>query len=146
MNPDMREMLMRSGPLRGACCCEGGAGGCRGKESCGMPVAQGKLLGNGVEDRVEVHEIDASELPVMLSTSFDRAMIPTPYGMDGMLYRLAPLVRQGGMIHFYTFKKRHQIPGLAREFAQEGYDVVTTRRCGNVAPSVSRWVFDLCLQ
>lgn len=102
--------------------------------------------GNGVEDLVEVHEIDASELPGMLSISFDRAVIPTPYGMDGMLYRLAPLVRRGGMIHFYTFKKRHQIPGLAREFTQEGYAVVTTRRCGNVAPSVSRWVFDLCLQ
>ncbi len=101
---------------------------------------------NGVEDLVEMHEIDASEFPGMLSTSFDRAVIPTPYGMDGMLYRLAPVVRQGGMIHFYTFKKRHQIPGLAREFGQEGYDVVTTRRCGNVAPSVSRWVFDLCLQ
>jgi tRNA G37 N-methylase Trm5 len=70
----------------------------------------------------------AYELPGMLSTSFDRAVFPTPLRMDGMLYRLAPMVRQGGMIHFYTFKKRHQIPGLAREFAQEGYDVVTTRR------------------
>ncbi len=47
------------------------------------------------------------------------------------------------MIHSYTFKKRHQIPGLLRGFEEEGYDVLTARRCGNVAPCVSRWVFDL---
>jgi tRNA (guanine37-N1)-methyltransferase len=98
---------------------------------------------NGVEERVCVHEADASALPGALATSFDRAVIPTPYGMDGLLPRIASMVRHGGIIHFYTFKKPRQIPGLVRGFEEEGYDVLVTRRCGNVAPCVCRWVFDL---
>lgn len=99
--------------------------------------------GNGVEGRVEVRDVDVSLLAGMHLPSFDRAVIPTPYGMDGMLHLLAPLVRPKGTIHFYTFKKRHQIHGLERRFAEEGYDLLAARRCGNVAPCVSRWVFDL---
>jgi len=77
---------------------------------------------NGVDGRVCVHETDAASLPGLCPTSFDRAVIPTPYGMDGMFSRIAPMVRRGGMIHFYTFKKRHQFPGLLRGFEEEGYD------------------------
>ncbi|HDR72468.1 MAG TPA: methyltransferase domain-containing protein [Methanoculleus sp.] len=98
---------------------------------------------NGVEERVRVHEADAASLIGMYPPSFDRSVIPAPYGMDGMLARVARMVRPGGMIHFYTFKKRHQIADLTRVLDAEGYEVVTVRRCGNVAPCVSRWVFDL---
>ena len=74
---------------------------------------------------------------------FDRAIIPTPYGMDGILDVIAPRVKSGGMVHFYTFKKRHQIPGLVEDFILRGLFPVFYRSCGNVAPNVSRWVFDL---
>ncbi len=75
-------------------------------------------------------------------TRFDRAVVPTPYGRDDILGAISPIVKAGGAIHFYTFKKRHQIEGLIREF--EGRVLtVDHRRCGNVAPGVSRWAFDL---
>jgi tRNA (guanine37-N1)-methyltransferase len=74
---------------------------------------------------------------------FDRAIIPMPYGMDPILDVIAPLVKKNGMIHFYTFKNRHQIPLLLGGFENKGLCVNFFRPCGNVAPGVSRWVFDL---
>jgi len=98
---------------------------------------------NGVEDRVTPLPGDAFDmLPVPVSL-FDRAIIPTPYGMDTIFDVLASRVRAGGMIHFYTFKNRDQADALVREFTNTGFEVVVRRRCGNVAPGVSRWVFDL---
>jgi tRNA (guanine37-N1)-methyltransferase len=98
---------------------------------------------NGVEDRVTALPGDAFDmLPVPVSL-FDRVIIPTPYGMDRIFDVLASRVKPGGMIHFYTFKNRNQADALVREFTNTGFEVVVRRRCGNVAPSVSRWVFDL---
>jgi tRNA (guanine37-N1)-methyltransferase len=77
------------------------------------------------------------------SEKFDRAIIPTPYGMDPILDVTAPLVKKNGMIHFYTFKNRHQVPWLIEEYETKGLGVLFFRSCGNVAPGVSRWVFDL---
>ena len=98
---------------------------------------------NGVQDRVTTlpgDAFDTSLLPVYLS---DRAIIPTPYGMDTIFDVLASRVKPGGIIHFYTFKNRNQADALAGEFTLKGFEVVVQRRCGHVAPSVSRWVFDL---
>jgi tRNA (guanine37-N1)-methyltransferase len=47
------------------------------------------------------------------------------------------------MIHFYTFKKDAQIPGLIVSFRGKGLETVRWRRCGNVAPGVHRFVLDL---
>jgi tRNA (guanine37-N1)-methyltransferase len=63
--------------------------------------------------------------------------------MDTIFDVLASRVKPGGMIHFTTFKNRNQADALAGEFTMKGFEVVVQRRCGNVAPSVSRWVFDL---
>jgi tRNA (guanine37-N1)-methyltransferase len=63
--------------------------------------------------------------------------------MDHFLYEISGLVEQGGIVHFYTFKKQYQIQELLEEYRDRGFDVVFYRRCGNVAPGVSRWVFDL---
>ncbi|MDD1697268.1 MAG: RsmD family RNA methyltransferase [Methanoregula sp.] len=98
---------------------------------------------NGVEDRVTTlpgDAFDMSRIPVSL---FDRAIIPTPYGMDTIFDVLASRVKPEGMIHFYTFKNQDQADALVREFSKKGFEVVVRQRCGNVAPSVSRWVFDL---
>jgi len=97
---------------------------------------------NSVSPRISLVRGDAFDAPLLPDITFDRTIIPTPYGMDAILDVILPLVRKGGMIHFYTFKNRTQSEPLTREFETKGFDVVTRRRCGNVAPSVSRWVFD----
>jgi len=98
---------------------------------------------NGVEDRVTIIEGDAFDTSLFPTCDFDRAIIPTPYGMDAIFEVIAPRVKRGGMIHFYTFKNREQADALGPEFGQKGFEVVIQRRCGNVAPGVSRWVYDL---
>jgi len=74
---------------------------------------------------------------------FDRAIVPTPYGMDHFLNEVSKFVKQGGNIHFYTFKAESQIPDLIKEYNKMGLEVEFYKRCGNVAPGISRWVFDL---
>ena len=98
---------------------------------------------NGVKDRVTSILGDAFNMSLLPVHTFDRAIIPTPYGMDTIFDVLAPRVKPGGMIHFTTFKNRNQADFLAGEFTMKGFEVVVQRRCGNVAPSVSRWIFDL---
>jgi tRNA (guanine37-N1)-methyltransferase len=98
---------------------------------------------NGVEDWVTPLTGDAFDVSLLPVYQFDRAIIPTPYGMDTIFDVLASRVKPGGIIHFYTFKNRDQADALVREFTKKGFEVVVQRRCGNVAPSVSRWVFDL---
>lgn len=80
------------------------------------------------------------ELP---EAGFDRAIVPTPYGMDSALEGVLHFVREGGYIHFYTFKTESQIPELIKAYENMGLELEFYRRCGNVAPGVSRWVFDL---
>jgi len=98
---------------------------------------------NSVEDRVAPLPGDAFDVSLIPVSSFDRVIIPTPYGMDTILDVLVSRVKPGGIIHFYTFKNRDQADALVREFTKKGFEVVERRRCGNVAPGVSRWVFDL---
>jgi tRNA (guanine37-N1)-methyltransferase len=86
---------------------------------------------------------DAFNPEILTVGPFDRAIIPTPYSKDHILDLIAPRVKSGGLIHFYTFKNRAQSETMENEFVKRGYCVLTRRRCGNVAPSVSRWVFDL---
>ncbi|MCK9591943.1 MAG: hypothetical protein M0Q91_08045 [Methanoregula sp.] len=101
------------------------------------------LVLNRVRDRTTTITGDAFDLSLLPAYLFDRAIIPTPYGMDTIFDSIITRVKPGGMIHFYTFKNRNQATALAKDFADNGYEVVVFRQCGNVAPSVSRWVFDL---
>lgn len=105
-------------------------------------LAQNTVM-NGVGDRVAILQGNAFDVPRILPLFFDRAIIPTPYGREGIFSHIAPGIRPGGMIHFYTFKNKRQASALAAEFDRNGYEVVLWRRCGNVAPGVSRWVYDL---
>ena len=98
---------------------------------------------NGVKDRVTIIHGDAFDTSPLPVYPFDRAIIPTPYGMDAIFGVIAPRVKRGGMIHFYTFRNHNQADTLIAEFGRKGFEVLTRRRCGNVAPGVSRWVFDL---
>lgn len=98
---------------------------------------------NQVAKNVCIINGNAFDTCPVTSEKFDRAIIPTPYGMDPILDVTAPLVKKNGMIHFYTFKNRHQVPLLVEEYETKGLGVLFFRSCGNVAPGVSRWVFDL---
>jgi tRNA (guanine37-N1)-methyltransferase len=98
---------------------------------------------NHVERNCHPRLGDALEMDKIHHRSFDRLIIPAPYGMDDALPALLPLLSEGGMAHFYTFRTREQIPGLIESYEKRGLTVTFSAACGNVAPGVSRWVFDL---
>ena len=98
---------------------------------------------NGVSQNVCIINGNAFDICLRPHKKFDRVIIPTPYGRDAILQVIAPLVKKSGMIHFYTFKKWHQVPVLIEEYEKKGFCVNFFRSCGDVAPGVSRWVFDL---
>ena len=98
---------------------------------------------NGAGNYVGVVEGDAFDQARYGDRLYDRAVIPAPYGMDSIIDIVSPVVRNHGMIHVYTFKKDAQIPGLIGLFQGKGLETVRWRRCGNVAPGVCRFVFDL---
>ncbi|WP_321429898.1 class I SAM-dependent methyltransferase family protein [uncultured Methanolobus sp.] len=98
---------------------------------------------NKIEDKIHIINADANSIPNLIKTEFDRAIIPTPYGMDHFLETISPLVKDSGFIHFYTFKPKEQIPELIERYEDMRFEVLFHRRCGNVAPGISRWVFDL---
>ncbi len=113
-------------------------------EACKWLVENASL--NRVENNIDLIRGDALSVANLLNfkdLKFDRAIIPTPYGMDQILDILLPLVKKGCTIHFYTFKKKHQIDGLIAKYENEGLNVEFHRSCGNVAPGVCRWVFDM---
>lgn len=98
---------------------------------------------NKVEENVSIIRGDAQQIINLLDSTFDRAIVPTPYGMHDILDKVSVLIKEGGIIHFYTFQKQNRVKDLLKEYQNSGFDIVFYRKCGNVAPSVSRWVFDL---
>jgi len=98
---------------------------------------------NRVRQNMTVIQGDAFDTSLLPRDRFDRAIVPTPYDTEGILEVIAPHIQKGGLIHYYTFKKKHQIPCLLDEYEQKGFSVTFYRPCGNVAPGVSRRVFDL---
>lgn len=101
------------------------------------------VLLNSIGDRITRFSADAFDTSFLPQGSFDRAIIPTPYGMDAIFDVITPWVKPGGMIHFYTFCNKDQADHRGEEFARSGFDCIVQRRCGNVAPGISRWVYDL---
>nr|HML25560.1 class I SAM-dependent methyltransferase family protein [Methanomethylovorans sp.] len=113
------------------------------KNAAACSLLQKNASINKVRKNLSVICADAMDIPSILKCQFHRAIIPTPYGMDQFLDIVAEVIRPEGMIHFYTFKKQHQIEGLTGDYEKKGLKVLNCRRCGNVAPGVSRWVFDM---
>lgn len=103
----------------------------------------GNARQNRVQDKIAVVNGDAFRMAELLKTDFDRVVVPTPYGMDRIIKTALQMVKAGGWLHFYTFKKRHQILELQKSYEDLGLEVRQRRRCGNVAPGVGRWVFDM---
>ncbi len=110
-------------------------------EACGYLRENIRI--NRVQDAVTVFEGDAMQLMLSCNEQYDRAIVPTPYGLNTALDEVIPLIRRGGIIHFYTFTVPEETDMLMAKFRGMGCVVGGMRRCGNVAPGVSRWVFDL---
>jgi tRNA (guanine37-N1)-methyltransferase len=98
---------------------------------------------NKVIKTCHILQSDARDTACLPYGRFDRLIIPAPYGMDQVLDLLLPLLSEGGMAHFYTFKTKEEIPALLASYESRGLTVSYNAACGNVAPGVSRWVFDL---
>lgn len=98
---------------------------------------------NNLTDRVLMLRGDAVFVDQMLDCQVDRAIIPTPYGLDQALIPISKMVKPGGMIHFYTFHNRKEADDLSKRFERCGFVISRIHRCGNIAPSVNRWVFDM---
>jgi tRNA (guanine37-N1)-methyltransferase len=113
----------------------------KSREAC-LYLSENARL-NRVEKMIAIINADAFHMAKLLRKDFHRAVIPAPYGADGILETVLPLVKSKGFLHIYTFKKRHQIEPLKKSYQDLGLEVMQARRCGNVAPDVCRWVFDL---
>jgi tRNA (guanine37-N1)-methyltransferase len=113
----------------------------KSREAC-LYLAENARL-NQVDEMIAIINADAFQMAKLLRKDFHRAVIPAPYGADGIIETVLPLVKSGGCLHFYTFKKHHQIEPLKKSYEDMGLEVMQCRRCGNVAPAVCRWVFDL---
>jgi tRNA (guanine37-N1)-methyltransferase len=98
---------------------------------------------NHVQEHCRILQGDVFDPAFLEDQRFDRIIIPTPYGMDHVLGHLLPRVAEGGMVHFYTFKTKEEVPVLIAKYEKEGLTITYHSPCGNVAPGVSRWVFDL---
>jgi tRNA (guanine37-N1)-methyltransferase len=98
---------------------------------------------NGVADRVTLRTGDTFDTSLLPAGTFDRAIIPTPYGMESIFDVIYPRVKPGGIIHFYAFSSAEQSEVMGEAFERRGFELVVRRRCGNVAPGISRWVYDL---
>ncbi len=115
----------------------------KNREACCRLKENARL--NRVEGRMVVITADALYADRMMKQDFDRVIIPAPYGMDQILETVPPLLKKGGLVHFYTFKKYHEINELLKSYGNMGFKVLFHRRCGNVAPGVCRWAFDMQL-
>lgn len=86
---------------------------------------------------------DANLIANLFKKPFDRIVMPAPYGQDYFLMLVCPILKSGGTIHFYTFKKDFEIPHFKRLLEENGWYIDFYRDCGGVAPRVKRYVFDL---
>lgn len=86
---------------------------------------------------------DASSMDAIFRKDFDRIVMPAPYGQDHFLNPARALLKPGGTIHFYTFKKDFEIRHFRKMLEERGWHIDLCRDCGDVAARVSRYVFDL---
>ncbi len=86
---------------------------------------------------------DANLIANLFKKPFDRIVMPAPYGHDRFLMLACTILKPGGTIHFYTFKKDFEVLHFKKLLEEKGWSIDFYRDCGGVAPRVSRYVFDL---
>lgn len=96
---------------------------------------------NGIDANIILG--DANSIQNLFKKPFDRIVMPAPYGRDYFLDITGSSLKPEGIVHFYTFKKDFEIPHFKRLLEDRGWHIEFYRDCGDVAPRVSRYVFDL---
>jgi len=103
-----------------------------------------------LKKNLEINKIEADivlgdgiTMERLFKKTFDRIVMPAPYGQDNFLELARPLLKDRGMMHFYTFKKDFEILHFKKVLENSGWHIDFFRDCGNVAPRVKRYVFDL---
>ncbi|MFZ2410605.1 MAG: class I SAM-dependent methyltransferase family protein [Candidatus Methanoperedens sp.] len=96
---------------------------------------------NGIDANIILG--DANSIHNLFKKPFDRIVMPAPYGRDYFLNLASSSLKPKGIVHFYTFKKDFEIPHFKRLLEERGWHIEFYRNCGDVAPRVSRYVFDL---
>ncbi|HEY9207059.1 MAG TPA: class I SAM-dependent methyltransferase family protein [Candidatus Methanoperedens sp.] len=109
------------------------------------PAACQYLRKNVLINNIDAHIIlgDADSMCTLFKRSFDRIVMPAPYGQDYFLNLARPILKRNGMIHFYTFKKDFELAHFIKLLEEKGWHINFYRKCGGVAPRVNRYVFDL---
>lgn len=98
---------------------------------------------NSVSACIEVIQADARDAYKFMKTKFDRIISPAPYGVEDSIYYLLFLLKKGGIMHWVTFCNIIQIHKKCESLERRGFQVLRFHRCGNVAPSISRWILDI---
>lgn len=107
---------------------------------------------NKVENIVKVIEGDVREIVPKLEGKFDRIVMPAPYNAEDFIYLAVEKIKKGGFIHFYTFAGEEEVEEKAekikKRFSDYGVDIeiIHQRECGNFAPRVNRYVFDILVK
>lgn len=84
-----------------------------------------------------------------LEGKFDRIVMPAPYNADEFLSLALIKIKEGGNIHFYTFAGEEEVQEkrewIIKEIEKRGFscEVENFRECGNFAPRVNRYVYDI---
>ena len=91
----------------------------------------------------DIIRADANTMEGLFKKRFDRILMPAPYGQDHFLDLARSLLKEEGMVHFYTFKKDFELPHFKKLLESRGWHIDFYRDCGSVAPRVKRYVFDL---
>jgi len=89
---------------------------------------------------------DARNMNNLFRSGFDRVVMPAPYGQDFFLDMARSILKPWGCVHFYTFKKDFEMPHFRKLLEEKGWQIDFSRDCGDVAPRVKRYVFDLHLR
>ncbi len=104
---------------------------------------------NKVEGVVRIYQGDVRDVVPRLKGSFDRIVMPAPYNADQFIDLALLKIKDGGWMHIYTFAGEEEIDEKARmierRFLSHGFkaEIGFVRECGNFAPRVNRYVFDV---
>lgn len=96
---------------------------------------------NGIDANIILG--DANSINNLFKEPFDRIVMPAPYGQEHFLNLARFILKPEGVVHFYTFKKDFELAHFKKLLEERGWHIDFYRDCGEVAPRVSRYVFDL---
>lgn len=123
------------------------------KNSAGAAYLQDNVTLNKVQDTVKAFEGDVREELQELDLTADRILMNLPGGSDEFIDLALEYIREGGIIHYYTFVEKDKLWNEAETevkelFAEHGADaeIADHEICGHYNPAVERVCFDVRVQ